>query len=191
MPLVRATHASPIGPLAIDASDDGVRALWFDPDRWPEVEPPPAPVGPVVAVDAHPVLAAVAGQLDAWFDGSTTRFDVPLDLRVRGFAREVLEAMIAIPFGRVRAYGDLAHALGRGPSSARAVGRACNTNPIPVVIPCHRVIAADGSLGGYAGGLDLKRWLLAHEGAGPAVPPGGWQTRAGRIRASDDTPRLF
>lgn len=191
MPLVRATHPSPLGPLTLDASDDGVRALHFDPATWPEAGPVPAPVGEVVDASAHPVLAALATQLDGWFAGERTRFDVPLDLRARGFAREVLVAMIAIPYGHVRSYGDLAATLGRDAGSARAVGRACNTNPAPILVPCHRVIASDGSLGGYAGGLAVKRWLLAHEGAGPAVPPGGWPTRAGRARAPDDAPRLF
>lgn len=191
MGLARTTLASPLGPLTVDASDAGVRALWFDPGTWPEAEPVPAPVGPVVDAGDHPVLAAIDEQLTAWFAGERTRFDVPLDLVARGFAHEVLVAMTAIPFGEVRSYGALAAELGRDAGSARAVGRACNTNPLPIVVPCHRVIASDGSLGGYAGGLEVKRWLLAHEGAGPAVPPGGWPTSAGRDRTVDDTPTLF
>ncbi len=191
MPLVRARVASPIGTLVLDASDDGLRALSFDPATWPEADPVPAPVGEVVDVEDHPVTAAVGAQLDGWFGGARTHFDLPLDLGVRGFAREVLDAIAAIGHGQVRSYGELARALGRDPGSARAIGRACTSNPVPIVVPCHRVIASDGTLGGYAGGLDLKRWLLGHEGYGPAVPAGGWRTRRGRDRAVDDTPRLF
>jgi methylated-DNA-[protein]-cysteine S-methyltransferase len=161
--LVRATHPSPLGPLTLDASDDGVRALWFDPATWREAAEVPAPVGAVVPASDHPVLRAVTRELDAWFAGELTRFDVPLDLRVSGFARDVLVAMIAIPHGQVRSYGALAAQLGRGAGSARAVGRACHRNPVPVVVPCHRVIASDGKLGGYGGGLELKARLLAME----------------------------
>ena len=191
MALVRTTHASPLGLLTIDASDDGVRGLWYDPATWPEVGEVPDPVGVHVDPGDHPVLATVTERLDAWFAGGLTDLEVPLDLQVRGFARDVLEAMSAIPFGQVRSYGDLATALGRDATSARAVGRACNANPVPILVPCHRVIAADGSLGGYGGGLEVKRWLLRHEGAGSAVPPGGWTTRAGRARAAVDDLRLF
>lgn len=191
MPLVRASVASPIGPLVLDASDDGLRGVSFDPVTWPEAGPVPAASGALVDVGDHPVLAAAALQLDEWFAGTRTRFELPLDLQVRGFGREVLMAMSAIPHGHVRSYGELAHAIGRDAGSARAIGRACTSNPAPVVVPCHRVIASDGTLGGYGGGLALKRWLLGHEGYGPAVPPGGWQTRRGRDRAADEAPRLF
>lgn len=191
MALARTVLPSPLGPLTVDASDDGVRALRFDPGTWPEADAVPPPVGPVVDAVHHPVLRAAADQLDAWLAGDRDRFDLPLDLGVRGFAREVLLAMTEIPHGQVRSYGALAAALGRDAGSARAVGRACNTNPLPIIVPCHRVIASDGSLGGYAGGLDIKRWLLAHEGAGAALPHGGWQTRAGRDRTEPDTPTLF
>lgn len=191
MPLVRARVESPIGPLVLDASDAGLRAVSFDPGTWPEADPVPAPVGEVVDAADHPVTAAVGEQLEGWFGGDRTRFDLPLDLGVRGFAREVLDAIAAIGHGQVRSYGELARTLGRDAGSARAVGRACTSNPVPIVVPCHRVIASDGTLGGYAGGLDLKRWLLGHEGYGPAVPEGGWRTRRGRDRAVDDTPRLF
>lgn len=191
MPLVRTSVSSPIGSLVLDASDDGLRGVHFDPVRWPEADPVPDSVGEVVDAAEHPVTAAVAEQLDDWFAGIQTRFDLPLDVGVRGFARQVLDAMAAIPHGQVRSYGDLAQALGRDAGSARAVGRACTSNPVPIVLPCHRVIASDGTLGGYAGGLDLKRWLLGHEGYGPAVPAGGWRTRRARDRAVDDSPRLF
>lgn len=191
MPLVRASLESPIGPLVLDVSDDGVRALIFDPGTWPEADPVPPTAGEVVDVGAHEVLAAAATQLDEWFAGARTRFDLPLDLPVRGFARQVLTAMAEIPQGQVRSYGELAQSVGRDAGSARAVGRACTANPVPIIVPCHRVIASDGTLGGYAGGLELKRWLLGHEGHAAAVPPGGWQTRRDRDRTVDDAPRLF
>jgi methylated-DNA-[protein]-cysteine S-methyltransferase len=106
-----------------------------------------------------------ARQLDAWIADPTTRFDLPLAAEGTPFRRRVWAAIAAIPRGETKSYGELAAALASAP---RAVGQACGANPLPVVVPCHRVIAADGSLGGFArerGGflLDVKRWLLAHE----------------------------
>jgi methylated-DNA-[protein]-cysteine S-methyltransferase len=110
-----------------------------------------------------PLLAEAARQLEAYFAGRLVRFDLPLDPAGSDFQRRVWAAMEAIPFGATRSYGEIAAELG---SAARAVGGACGRNPIPVIIPCHRVLAAGRGLGGYsgAGGLDTKRALLALEG---------------------------
>jgi methylated-DNA-[protein]-cysteine S-methyltransferase len=114
------------------------------------------------AGSATPVLAAAKRQLDAYFDDPSSPFDLPLAPAGTPFRRSVWEAMRAIPAGQVKSYGMIAQALG---SSARAVGGACGANPIPIIIPCHRVVAAAGLLGGYSGGegQDTKRYLLAHE----------------------------
>lgn len=111
-------------------------------------------------------LAAARGQLEEFFAGARREFDLPLAPDGSDFQRRVWAALRDIPFGETRSYGDLAERLG---SSPRAVGRANATNPVAVIVPCHRVIGADGTLTGYAGGLENKRWLLEHEGALEAV----------------------
>lgn len=126
-----------------------------------------AEVAPVEAIDrASAALAAEAArQLAAWLDDPTTRFELPLATAGTPFQRRVWAAIAAIPCGETRSYGELARELG---SSARAVGGACGANPLPIIVPCHRVIAANGRLGGFAhsdGGFlpKVKRWLLHHE----------------------------
>jgi len=137
---------SPIGQLTIDEIDDAIVAI-----RWAD-----APAG-----NGSPLLAETARQLAAYFDGRLSRFDLPLAPAGSPFETRVWSAMQAIPYGETRSYGDLAKAVGSAP---RAVGGACGKNPIPVVIPCHRVLAK-GGLGGYsgAGGLATKQHLLALE----------------------------
>ena len=110
-----------------------------------------------------PLLAEARAQLAEYFDGTRQAFDLPLRVEGSDFQRAVCDAMLAIPFGETRTYGEIASALG---ASAQAVGHACGANPIPIIIPCHRVLAA-GSLGGYsgAGGIETKVALLRHEGA--------------------------
>lgn len=107
-------------------------------------------------------LRSIAEELEAYATGKRRAFDLPLDLRGSAFERAAWDAMRAIPFGRTRTYGELARALGQ-PGAARAVGRAAGSNPVPIVVPCHRVWAADG-LGGFSAGLSWKRALLRHEG---------------------------
>ena len=101
-------------------------------------------------------------QLQAYFDGALTAFDLPLNPQGTPFHRKVWAALQEIPYGETRSYGQMAAALGC-PGAARAVGGANHHNPIAIIIPCHRVIGADGSLTGYGGGLDMKDWLLRHE----------------------------
>lgn len=116
---------------------------------------------------AHPLLREVRRQLEEYFDGARRVFDLPLAPRGTEFERRVWQEVAAIPYGETRSYAEIARAAGR-PDACRAVGRANGRNPIPLVIPCHRVIGSDGSLTGFGGGLPLKRFLLALEGAAPA-----------------------
>ncbi len=116
-----------------------------------------------VSARAREHLAAAEAALEDYFAGRPPR-PTPLDLRGTAFQREVWEALLAIPFGEVRTYGDIARGLGRT-GGARAVGGANHENPVAILVPCHRVVAAGGALGGYGGGVERKRWLLAHEAA--------------------------
>jgi methylated-DNA-[protein]-cysteine S-methyltransferase len=108
------------------------------------------------------VLDAAAAQLAEYFAGSRRTFELPLGPRGTGFQQRVWRALEAIPYGETRSYGELARAIGR-PAASRAVGTANARNPISIIVPCHRVIAASGALTGYAGGMAAKRWLLDHE----------------------------
>ena len=139
---------SPVGQLTIDEEDDAIVAI-----RWAD-EP---------AGNGSPLLAEAARQLDAYFAGQRSHFDLPLAPAGSPFEARVWSAMQLIPYGETRSYGDLASMIGSAP---RPVGRACGHNPIPIVIPCHRVLAR-GGLGGYSGqgGLATKQSLLALEGA--------------------------
>ena len=117
------------------------------------------------AVKSAEKMAGIVSQLEAYFAGKRRAFDVPVDLsRVAPFQRAVLMAARAVPAGQVVSYGEIARRIGR-PSASRAVGQALGHNPLPIVIPCHRVVTSAGGLGGYIGGLSIKRRLLALEGA--------------------------
>lgn len=158
-----AAYDSPIGPLTIEADGDVLVGLRFG--------APPATR--TLAAPHDTLVRAVTEQLDSYFAGDRRAFDVAWSMpSVSEFDRAVYTAMAAIPYGELASYGDLAGEVGR-PGGARAVGGACNRNPIPVIVPCHRVVAADGTLGGYGGGLDAKRVLLELERPGQ-VPSGGW-----------------
>jgi len=143
---------TPIGTLGLVGSDAGLsRVLWS---------------ANGLATDAGcAVLDEAAAQLDAYFAGELTHFDVPLDLEGTEFQRQCWLALATIPYGQTVSYGEQARRLGLGPDAARAVGAANGQNPVPLVLPCHRVIGANGSLTGFGGGLPLKRFLLEHEGA--------------------------
>src|SRR4051794_33228778 len=153
MALVESSLRSPVGKLRIVADGERIVAL-----NWDRAE----------RDDASPLLREAARQLGAYFAGQLREFDLPLAPRGSVFQRNVWAAMLRIPFGATRSYGELAAELG---SAARAVGGACGSNPIPVVIPCHRVLGARGAMGGYSGrgGLATKRRLLSLEGAIPAT----------------------
>jgi methylated-DNA-[protein]-cysteine S-methyltransferase len=117
----------------------------------------------------------VREQLEAYFDGEATRFDVAMDLAGTSFQQKVWRELSAIPYGTAISYLELARRIGQ-PTASRAVGGANGRNPISIIVPCHRVIAADGTLGGYGGGLDRKRWLLDHEAEGLVRHP-EWRSR--------------
>lgn len=143
------------------ASSQGLAAVIW-PAPGPEAARTYWPQG--AAEGSSELLGRAADQLRAYLSGARTGFDLPLDLGAAGpFTRRVLEACARIGYGEVRSYGDLAAAVGN-PGAARAVGRALAANPLPVVIPCHRVIGADGALRGFGGGIDRKAQLLAREG---------------------------
>ena len=147
---------TPIGPLLLVADSAGLRRVCFPSDGAP------ANPDPHWLQDDH-ALAEPARQLRAWFAGELRRFELPLAPHGTPFQRSVWALLADIPGGQTTTYGALAHRLGK-PGSARAVGAANGVNPLPIVLPCHRVIGADGSLAGFGGGLAAKRWLLAHEG---------------------------
>ncbi|HET8528179.1 MAG TPA: methylated-DNA--[protein]-cysteine S-methyltransferase [Gaiellaceae bacterium] len=143
---------TPIGPLGLVASETGLTGVRFDARRL-------RPEG------GSPVLDEAARQLLAYFDGELLEFDLPLEPHGGEFDRRCWLALASIPYGRTVSYGEQARRLGLGHAAARAVGAANGRNPLPIVLPCHRVIGADGSLTGFGGGLHVKRFLLEHEGA--------------------------
>ena len=158
-----AVEDSPIGPLTLAATPEGLVSIAFGADD-DVLEGLAVRVSPRV-VHLPRRLDAARRQLDEYFAGDRRDFDVALDRRLsRGYRLEVLEELSLVPFGQTVTYKDLADRTGH-PKASRAVGTAMATNPIPVVVPCHRVLRTGGALGGYGGGLDAKVWLLRHEGA--------------------------
>jgi methylated-DNA-[protein]-cysteine S-methyltransferase len=151
---------SPIGRLRLVASDEGLVAVLWDNDR-----PLPAYLGDLVENPAHPTLLCAEKELNEYFSRNRTVFSVALDMRGTYFQKQVWEALLAIPFGETRSYGQIANQLGN-PKATRAVGAANGQNPIPIIVPCHRVIGANGKLTCFGGGLEIKDQLLALEGVG-------------------------
>jgi methylated-DNA-[protein]-cysteine S-methyltransferase len=147
---------SPVAPLLIVASELGLVRLEFDRD------PAKAPAN---AVASDEKTATYVRQLQEYFRGERRRFDFPLDLRGTDFQKRCWQALLEIPYGETRSYADIARAVG-SPRGFRAVGLANNRNPIAIVVPCHRVLASDGTLCGYGGGLDVKQKLLELEKTG-------------------------
>src|SRR5579863_2904122 len=162
--------SSPVGPLFLAASGRGLVALEFD-QRLPgqqTIRPNPRDLR---AESEHLRFEESAGrmqtyiaELEQYFAGKRREFTFPLDLRGTEFQLACWRALVAIPYGETRSYADIARAVGR-PRGFRAVGMANNRNPVAIVVPCHRVIASDGTLCGYGGGLEIKRKLLELEGA--------------------------
>lgn len=154
------------GEMLLRAEDGALTGVFFVDQKYaPAIGQRQVPVGSGVHEKDGGVLAAAAGQLDAWFAGELASFDLPLALHGSELKRRVWQHLAMIPYGERVTYGSLARALGLPPGHARAVGSAVGRNPLAIVLPCHRVVAADGSLRGYAGGLERKAWLLAHERA--------------------------
>ena len=145
---------SPLGPVRVIEIDGAIADIKF------AMSP---------RQDNTPLLSRAAEQLADYFAGERQSFDLPLAPPHSTFQARVRDAMLAIPYGETRSYGELAAKTG---SAARAVGQGCGSNPIPIVVPCHRVLAAGGKIGGFSarGGVTTKRWLLAHEA--PAAPQG-------------------
>lgn len=165
-PLVRHTVLpSPLGPLTVVGEEDAragggaLTGVYFEGHLR---GPSPARLGP--RDDDRPEFTALGRQLDEYFAGDRTVFDVPLAPRGEPFRQRVWALLRQIPYGQTRSYGQLARELG-DPALAQAVGSANGRNPLSVIVPCHRVVGADGSLTGYAGGLERKRFLLELEGA--------------------------
>ena len=155
---------TPIGDLLVGVTDHGVCRIHFDPDPERELEALARQFGPRVLRAAKPV-ERVKLQLDEYFAGRRHAFDMDWDVRrLPAYNRRVLAELARVEYGRTTTYGELA-ALTGNPRAARAVGTVMNRNPIPIVLPCHRVVGANGKLTGYAGGLDRKEKLLRLEGA--------------------------
>ena len=180
------TVESPAGPLELLASDAGLVALLLpgekprDHARWPDG---------TVEDSTHPVLVATRQQLTEYFAGVRQEFDLPMDLHGTAFQVKAWRYLATIPYGQTSTYGDQARALG-DPRKARAVGAANGRNPVAIVLPCHRVVGADGSLTGYAGGLPMKRALLEFEAAVAAAGrPVPFRVRPEQVDRTDPAPR--
>jgi methylated-DNA-[protein]-cysteine S-methyltransferase len=155
---------TPLGRLLVAATEGGVCRISYDPEPEREVEKLAQLIGTRVLRTPKPVDAA-RRQLDEYFEQRRHEFDLDLDLRLSAdFSRRVLEELAKVPYGETTTYGELAARAAR-PRAARAVGTVMNRNPIPIVLPCHRVVGASGSLVGYGGGLERKEALLRLEGA--------------------------
>ena len=150
---------SPVGTLRLVASDNGLAGVWFERSRPERVRPR----GDVESAQ-HPVLVETERQLREYFAGRRRAFDLELDFVGTPFQRSVWNALLTIPFGQTRSYGQIAKQVGR-PSASRAVGAANGRNPVSIVAPCHRVVGSTGALTGFGGGLDVKERLLRLEGS--------------------------
>ena len=146
------TFDTPVGLMALAGEEDAVTHIWLPGQGYPRI-----------AERETPLLAEGKRQLLEYFQGKRRQFDLPLDPQGTPFRRRVWEALCTIPYGETITYGELARRVG-SPKAVRAVGQANHHNPLSIFIPCHRVVGADGSLTGYGGGLELKRYLLELEG---------------------------
>ena len=146
---------SAVGKLRLVVEDGALVGLSMEEQRHP-------PAFDAAGGQGDPVLDEACRQLAEWFAGERTRFDLPLRASGTPFQLAVWKALREIPFGETRSYGEIAAGLGQ-PKAVRAVGAANGRNPIGIIVPCHRVIGADGALVGYGGGMERKRWLLGHE----------------------------
>ena len=157
MSLASKTMESPVGKLKLVASDKGLVAVLWQNDRPTRVR-----LAELAEDDQHPVLLKAERQLGEYFAGKRKEFSIPLDMRGTPFQKTVWEALLAIPFGETRSYGQLANQLGN-PNATRAVGAANGRNPLSIIVPCHRVIGSSGKLTGFGGGLETKAQLLSLE----------------------------
>jgi methylated-DNA-[protein]-cysteine S-methyltransferase len=164
--IAEATMATPLGPVHLEFSAAGLKNLIFEekrdiPQKPSKTSTPEAPSLPEETLQKW--RNRIAQALEKYFAGTPVTFeDLPLDLQGSPFHLQVWRELRKVPPGETVSYQELARRLGK-PKAARAVGQACGANPIPLIVPCHRVIAANGTLGGFSSGLERKRWLLRHE----------------------------
>lgn len=159
MPYAYKHIPSPVGQLKLIASDQGLAAILWENDSPRRVVLPAAE-----EATQHPVLDEAARQLNEYFAGKRKVFNLPLDFHGTAFQKEVWAELLRVPFGETRSYAQIAEAIGR-PTASRAVGAANGRNPISIIAPCHRIIGMNGSLTGFAGGIEAKTWLLTLEGS--------------------------
>lgn len=154
----RRTYEAPFGVLTVVGSDLGIRYVMFDNDAHPK----PLERLHISDTDIHGSVNDAITQLREYFDGSRRDFELPLDLQGTEFQVAAWNALADIPYGRTASYGQQAASIGR-PKAVRAIGGANGRNPVAIVLPCHRIVGADGSLTGFGGGIAVKKWLLDHE----------------------------
>ncbi len=157
---------SPIGALQLVATEKGLAAILWENEDGSRVG-----LGPFVQAPDHPVLVEAERQLSMYFDGALKQFSVPLDFKGTAFQRSVWQALLAIPWGEIRSYAQIARQVGR-PTAFRAVGAANGRNPIAIIAPCHRVVGSTGKLTGFAGGLAAEEYLLGLENGSTRQPVG-------------------
>ncbi len=162
----RRTMPSPVGDLVLTASETGLTGLYFPTSRHGPASVGPHPLSPSPSGrgGTNDLLNRVEAQLKEYFAGTRTTFELPLEPHGTDFQLSVWELLRKIPYGVTTSYGELARRLG-DPKATRAVGAANGANPIPIIVPCHRVVGSKGELTGFGGGIERKRWLLEHEGA--------------------------
>ncbi len=158
---------SPVGRLLVAVTERGLCRISFDPEPERETDDLARTFG-VRVLRAPREVDRVRRELEEYFEGRRRDFDLPIDLRKEGFSRVILDELAQVPYGEVTTYKSLAVKAGN-PLAARAVGTIMNRNPIPIVLPCHRVVGSNGSLVGYGGGLDKKRLLLDLEAGRPEL----------------------
>lgn len=160
--LSRTTMSTPVGELTLVASERGLRAVL-----WPGEREGRVPVGDAGegTAEERRILATAVQQLQEYFDGERTEFDVPLDPQGTEFQQQAWKVLRTIPYGHTISYGEQAERLG-DKNKSRAVGAANGRNPISIIVPCHRVVGSTGKLTGFAAGVDVKAWLLRHEQGG-------------------------
>ena len=165
------TINSPFGKLKLVASAKGLAAIL-----WEKDDPRRVPLGPMKPDSDNKFLKETERQLSSYFNGRLKKFTVPLDFKGTDFQKSVWAALLTIPFGETRSYGEIARQIGR-PQASRAVGAANGRNPISIIAPCHRVIGTSGKLTGFAGGLEAKDQLLKLEGRDPLLGLAGQGSR--------------
>ena len=154
----RRTCEAPFGVVTVIGSNFGIRFVMFSNDAHPK----PLEKLHISDTDIHDSVNDAVTQLDEYFAGSRRDFELPLDLQGTEFQVAAWNALVEIPYGRTASYGQQAASIGR-PKAVRAIGGANGRNPVAIVLPCHRIVGADGSLTGFGGGIEVKKWLLDHE----------------------------